>query len=36
MKCGLGGEGVSLGVGFEVSKTHARPSVSLCLLPAAC
>lgn len=26
---GLGGESVSLRVGFELSKAHARPSVSL-------
>lgn len=30
---GLVGEGLSLGVGFEVSKAHARPSLFLCLLP---
>jgi hypothetical protein len=25
--------GVSLGVGFEVSKVHIRPSLALCPLP---
>ena len=34
-RCGLVVEGVSLKVGFEVSKSLAKPSVSLafCLLP---
>lgn len=30
-RCGPVGESVSLGVGFKVSKAHARPSVLLCL-----
>lgn len=30
---GFIGRGVSQGVGFEVSKTHTRLSVSLCLQP---
>ena len=33
-KCGLVGGTVSLEVGFEVSEAQARPSVSLCMLPA--
>lgn len=32
--CGLVGEGASLGMGFEVSKVHARSRLCLCL-PAA-
>ena len=45
-KCGLVGEGVSLGVGFEVSEAHAWPSDDMssqpllqgraCLLDAPC
>ena len=33
-RCGLVGESVSFGVGFEVSKTQARFSDFLILLPA--
>lgn len=29
-KCGLVGGDMSLGVGFEVSKVHARPSLMVC------
>jgi hypothetical protein len=29
IRCGLVGGSVSLGVGLEVSKAHARPSLSL-------
>ena len=29
-RCGLVGEGVSLGVGFEVLKANAQPRVYLC------
>ena len=28
-RCGLVGGSVSLGVGFEISKAHAKPRVSL-------
>lgn len=28
--CGLVGRSVSLGVGFEISKSHDGPSLSLC------
>lgn len=33
-RCGLDGETVILGIGFEVLEAQARPSVTLLLLPA--
>jgi hypothetical protein len=35
-RCGLVSRGLSLGVGSEVSKTHARPNVSLSAYRSGC
>jgi hypothetical protein len=32
-RCGLVGRSISLGLGFEISKAQASPSMSLFLLP---
>lgn len=34
-RCDLGVRGVLLGLGFEISKAHAIPSISLSLLDAS-